>query len=204
MNNMLRPRLNWKNLCIIFSIIFFIIGFNIGKVFASGINNAGIITGNGPETIIYNVDNNPIINPNYNIEQSNSNNFQFNGNLKPATPFIPNNNLPETVIITGYAQLTDGGTVVIPNSLYQILPQSYYNLVITYNSPVQCLAVFTIQYDLNGVKQTKEIVQPINAGFQTITLYNWMIKNSYNSLGTPVNFDIQNLVCINVRPVVSK
>jgi len=192
MNNMLRPRLNWRNLCIIFSMIFFIVGFNIGKVFASGINNAGIITGNGPKTIVYN------------IEQSNSNNFQFNGNLKPATPFIPNNNLPETVIITGYAQLTDGGTVIIPNSLYQILPQSYYNLVITYNSPVQCLAVFTIQYDLNGVKQTKEIVQPINAGFQTITLYNWMIKSSYNSLGVPVNFDIQNLVCTNVRPVMSK
>lgn len=183
MNVFLQPKINWKNLCFIFTILFFIVGVFVGKSFADGENKAQVISGNGP--LVYNVDNNSIIN-------------------QPAKPFIPNDNLPETVIITGYAQLTDGGTVVIPNSLYQILPQSYYNLVITYNSPVQCIAIFTIQYDLNGVKQIKEIVQPINAGFQTITLYNWMIKNSYNSLGAPVNFDIQNLVCTNVRPVMSK
>ena len=73
MNVFLKPRTNWKNLCFIFSLVFFITGIFVGKSFA--------------DQLVYNLDNNPIIN-------------------QPAKPLIPNKN---TIDFTASASLTDGG-----------------------------------------------------------------------------------------------
>ena len=215
-NQLLKPRINWKNLCIVFSILFFIVGFCSAKIFANGVNKAGVISGTGPETIVYNVDNNPQVNPNYNEELTqiykNSQNIQNQVNweyiksigLQPATPLIPSTQKANNIIITAVAQITEGGTTVTPNAYYQILPVTHYNLVITYNSPIDCFATFNLTYIQNGQTLNDTIVEPIKAGMNTITRYNWKPKTTWSAQGTPINYDIQNVVCNTVIPAVAR
>lgn len=160
MNVFLKPRTNWKNLCFIFSLVFFITGIFIGKSFA--------------EALVYNLDNNPIIN-------------------QPAKPLIPNKN---TIDFAASASLMEGESKVIPNVAYSTLPLQYYNLVINYSSPVRGIAKFIIQYDINGVSQIKEVCYPIQAGNNTLTIPNWLLKGTYNAQGIPINFNISNLQVI--------
>ena len=180
MNAFLQPKINWKNLCFILGILFFIIGVFIGKSFADGVNNARVISGN--ESLVYNVDNNPIINPNFKAEQ-----------LQPAKPLIPNRNTTDFI---ASVSLTDGGNTVLPNEAYSTLPLQYFNLVISYSSPVRGIAKFIIQYDINGVAQIKEVCYPIQAGNNTLTIPNWLLKGTYNAQGIPINFNISNLQVI--------
>lgn len=160
MNVFLKPRTNWKNLCFIFSLVFFVTGIFIGKSFA--------------ESLVYNLDNNPIIN-------------------QPAKPLIPNKN---TIDFTASASLTDGESKVIPNGVYSTLPLQYYNLVINYSSPVRGIAKFIIQCNVNGIVQIKEVAYPIQAGNNTLTIPNWLLKGTYNAQGIPINFNIDNLQVI--------
>lgn len=180
MNVFLQPKINWKNLCFIFTILFFIVGVFVGKSFADGINKAQVISSNGP--LVYNVDNNIIINPNFKAEQ-----------IQPATPLIPNRN---TMDFTASASLTEGESKVIPNGAYSTLPLQYYNLIISYSSPVKGIAKFIIQYDINGVAQIKEVCYPIQEGNNTLTIPNWLLKGTYNAQGIPINFNISNLQVI--------
>lgn len=204
-NQLLKPRINWKNLCIVFSIIFFIVGFCSAKIFANGYNKAEVINGIGPE-IVFNVDNNSQINPNYNEEQAKN---QLNQGiqsigLQPATPLILSTQKASNIVITAVAQITEGGTTVTPNSYYQILPVTHYNLVITYNSPVDCFATFYLTYIQNGQTLNDTIFEPIKAGMNTITKYNWKPKTTWSAQGIPVNYDIQNVVCNSVIPAVGR
>lgn len=189
MNVFLKPRTNWKNLCFIFSLVFFITGIFVGKSFADGVNNAQVISGN--DTIVYNADNNPIVNPNFQIEQNQL-------NLQPATPLIPNRN---TMDFVASAALTDGGNTVLPNGAYSTLPLQYYNLVINYTSPVKGFAKFIIQYNANGIAQTKEVSYPIQEGTNTLTIPNWLLKGTYNAQGIPISFNIDNLQVIKSQVV---
>lgn len=205
-NQLLKPRINWKNLCIIFSIMFFIVGFHCAKIFANGYNKAGVINGTGPETIVYNVDNNPHINLNYNEEQvKNQINQEYvkSIGLQPATPLIPSTQKASNIIITAVAQITEGGTTLTSNAYYQILPITHYNLIITYNSPVDCFATFYLTYTQNGQTLNNTIVEPIKAGMNTITKYNWKPKITWSAQGIPVNYNIQNIVCT-VIPAVGR
>lgn len=157
MNVFLKPKINWKNLCFIFTILFFIIGIFVGKSFA--------------DQLVYNLDNNPIIN-------------------QQAKPLIPNKN---TIDFTASATLTDGGNTIIPNAAYSTLPLQYYNLVINYSSPVKGFAKFIIQYNANGIAQIKEVCYPIQAGNNTLTIPNWLLKGTYNTQGIPINYNIDDL-----------
>lgn len=185
MNAFLKPRTNWKNLCFIFSLVFFITGIFVGKSFADGTNNAQVISGNGP--LVYNVDDNPVINSNFKAEQ-----------IQPATPLIPNRN---TMDFVASASLTDGGNTVLPNGAYSTLPLQYYNLVINYSSPVKGFAKFVIQYNINGIAQTKEVSYPIQEGTNTLTIPNWLLKGTYNTQGIPINYSIDNLQVIKSQVV---
>lgn len=149
MNVFLQPKINWKNLCFIFTILFFIVGVFIGKSFANGVNNAQVISGNGP--LVYNLDNNPIIN-------------------QQAVPLVPNKN---KINITAIPTLTDGSTITSP---YNQVPIQFYNLNLNYNSPVKGFAKFVIQYTVNGVVASKEVCYPIKEGNNKITILNWLIK----------------------------
>ena len=160
MNVFLKPRTNWKNLCFIFSLVFFITGIFIGKSFA--------------DQLVYNLDNNPIIN-------------------QPATPLIPNKN---TIDFVASASLTDGGNAVLPNGAYSTLPLQYYNLVINYSSPIKGFAKFVIQYNVNGIAKIKEVCYPIQAGNNTLTIPNWLLKGTYNAQGIPINYNIDGLQVI--------
>lgn len=137
MNVFLKPRINWKNLCFIFSLVFFITGIFVGKSFA--------------DQLVYNLDNNPIIN-------------------KPAVPLVPNKN---KINITAIPTLTDGSTITSP---YNQVPIQFYNLNLNYNSPIKGFAKFVIQYTINGVVASKEVCYPIKEGNNNITIINWLVK----------------------------